>query len=428
MVGAPRLEQLGRAAAEAGDAHVRARSRPPLDERMRALDEERARRRAGATSRELRGPVAIGLALGAAAAAVLLWPASTAAPLTFAVGEPTVAGETGAWLVAPAARELPVGFSDGTRVKLAGGARVRVLDLTAHGARVAIERGSLRADVVPRSGNDWSVVGGPFEIHVTGTSFDAGWDPDAEVLRVTMHEGKVVVRAPCLPAERPLVAGESAALSCRAAKPDASAAALASRPSADAAGSSRSSPSQTTFAAPGGPPPAPSGAAGASADPAASAAEPPASFRDLSRRGDYKGALAAAEAEGFGALVERLSAAELLELGTTARLAGRSARAVEAYAGVRRRFGGSDAAATAAFHLGQLAFDGAHAYGEALRWFSAYLTDKPGGPLAGEALGRSMEAQHRLGDANAAKETARRYLARFPGGAHAALAESLIAP
>ena len=88
----------------------------------------------------------------------------------------------------------------------------------------------------------------------------------------------------------------------------------------------------------------------------------------------------------------------------------------------------ADAAVTAAFHLGQLAFDGAHAYADAHRWFTAYLAERPGGALASEALGRTMEAEQRLGDLAAARETARRYLARYPAGAHANLANSLVAP
>ena len=412
------LEALGRAVAGMGDAAVEARRRPPVDERLAAIHEALEGQRRARGNESLRGPVAIGLALGAAAAAVMFWPAP--APLTFAVGEPTVVGESGAWVVAPPAGTLPITFSDGTRLRLEGGSRVRVLGVTAHGARVAIERGGVGADVVPRAGNDWSVVGGPFEIHVTGTRFDAGWDPESEVLRVSMREGRVVVRAACLAQERALVAGESASLSCA--------------PPKEAVGPARVVPPMGTVvagvprAAGAFPASAPTATAVVAAEPATSAEAPRASWRELSQRGDYKGALAAAEGEDWGALCERLSAAELLELGTTARLAGRGARAVEAYSAVRRRFPGGDAAANAAFHLGQMAFDGAHAFAEAHRWFSAYLAERPGGALAAEALGRAMEAEQRLGDLAAARETAGKYLARYPAGAHAELARSLLAP
>jgi TolA-binding protein len=418
MAGNP-LAALGRAVAGMGDDAVDARRRPSVEDRLVGLRAARARRRAAGEA-SLRGPVTIGLSLGAVAAAVILWPAPE--PLTFAVGEPTTAGESGAWVVAPATGTVPLVFSDGTRVRLDGGARARVLGLSPRGARVAIERGGLRADVVPRAGNDWSFVGGPFEIHVTGTRFDAGWDPDSEVLHVTMREGRVVVRAACLDHERALVAGESASLSCGPPQE-------APRPERGAAPAAPAIPTAAARAAgpPGGaaPPAAsPSSAASEQAEPARGAA----SWRELARRGDYKGALAAAEAEDWGALCDSLSAADLLELGTTARLAGRGARAAEAYAAARRRFGGSDAAAQAAFHLGQMAFDGAHAFAEAHRWFSTYLAERPGGALAAEALGRAMEAEQRLGDLGAARETAGKYLARYPAGAHADLARSLLAP
>ncbi|APR87757.1 hypothetical protein A7982_13106 [Minicystis rosea] len=417
-----KLAALGRTIAALGDEAVEARARPPVEKRLSALRAERDRRSTARGQESLRRPIAIGLALGSIAAVAILWPA--AEPLTFAVGEPTLAGASGSWIVAPDAQALPIGFSDGTRVRLEGGARVRVIDVTAHGARVAIERGTVRADVVPRAGNDWSVVGGPFEIHVTGTSFDAGWDPEAEVLRVVMHEGRVIVRGACLDHDRALAAGESATLSCASSK-QARASGNGPAISADVprlAVPSARGPSVPSVTAP------PATTLHPQDEPATSAAAPPASWRELARRSDYKGALAAAEIEGFGALCESLSAAELLELGTTARLAARSAQAMEAYGAVRRRFGGSDAAANAAFHLGQLAFDGAHAFADAHRWFSTYLAERPGGPLAAEALGRKMEAEQRLGSLDAARETARTYLARYPGGAHAELAKSLMAP
>lgn len=419
MAVAPKLQALGRAIAGAGNAAVEARQRPPVEERLAAIHAELDRRGKARGGESLRAPVAIGLALGAAVAAVILWPARDPA-LTFAVGEPTIAGQSGAWLVAPAGQTLPIGFSDGSRLRLESSARVRILDVGPHGARVGIERGTLRADVVPRAGNAWSVVGGPFEIRVTGTSFDAGWDPDTEVLRVTLREGHVLIRAACLDHDRALAAGDAVTLSCAGAKPSATAPAL---PSADVAPAAR--PPGAAALRPFAPT---ASAEGPPLEPAPSAAAPRASWRDLSRAGDTKGALAAAEAEDWSALCTSLSAADLLELGTIARLAGHRGRAIEAYSAVRLRFSGGDAAASAAFHLGQLAFDGARAYADAHRWFAAYLAERPSGPLAGEALGRTMEAEQRLGDLPAARETARRYLARYPSGAHADLASSLVAP
>jgi TolA-binding protein len=419
---APRLdpEALGRAVAEVEDAALEGRPRPPTSERLARIHAALERRGArGPAAGSLRGPIAVGLALGALAAAVLLWPRPE--PLRFAVGEPGEPAVAGAWVAAPAGGATPIGFSDGTRILVGTGARARVVSVGPKGARILVERGSVRADVVPRPGNDWWVVGGPFEIHVTGTSFDARWDPDRDALTVTMLRGRVAVRGPCLPAERVLVEREAATLSCT--PPAAASSAAAAAPvvpietTASAAASALPSAPVTHAAA------APS----VVATPAASVAAAP-SWRDLSRASRYKEALATAEGDGFGRLCDALGATDLMELAAAARLGGRPARAVEAYQAARRRFPGSDTAATAAFHLGQLAFDGAHALAEGRRWFLVYLGERPSGALAAEALGRVMEAEQRLGDLTAARATAERYLARFPGGAHAALARSLLAP
>ncbi len=285
--------------------------------------------------------------------------------------------------------------------------------MTEHGARVVVERGSVRANVVPRRGNDWSVIGGPFEIHVTGTSFDAGWDPDREELHVAVRHGSVLVRGPCLPVARPLTGGQEATLSC--VPPE------ASRPAPSNPIAPRALASATAGTPAHAPAPAPPPTT-------ASTAAPPPSWRDLARAGAYKEAIAAAEAEGFDRLCDDLPAPDLMDLASTARLGGRAALAADAYTAVRRRFPGTDHAATAAFRLGQLAFDGAHAFAEARRWFLTYLAERPGGALEAEALGRTMESEQRLGDLPAARATAARYLARHPDGAHAALARSLLAP
>ncbi|HKO47581.1 MAG TPA: hypothetical protein VJV79_07655, partial [Polyangiaceae bacterium] len=154
----------------------------------------------------------------------------------------------------------------------------------------------------------------------------------------------------------------------------------------------------------------------------------PMGWRELSALGDYAGAFAAAEGQGFERLYETLSTSELLELASMARLAGRFERANAGYAAVRRRFAGSENAASAAFHLGQMAFDGSHDYRAARRFFAAYLGECQNCALAPEALGRRMEAERRQGELELARASARLYLERYPKGAHARLAESLQQP
>jgi ferric-dicitrate binding protein FerR (iron transport regulator) len=86
-------------------------------------------------------------------------------------------------------------FSDGTRVVLAGATAARVAARDARGAQVVIEQGHARFDVVHRAHTRWRVAAGPFEIAVTGTSFDVDWPAASRhTLVVDLHVGSVVVR------------------------------------------------------------------------------------------------------------------------------------------------------------------------------------------------------------------------------------------
>jgi TolA-binding protein len=408
------LSTLGRTLAAVQDDALQSRARPPLSATIAAIYQARARR-----ERRRRRWSRFGYGAGAAAlaAAVMLFVLRPRA-LEFKVDDAARIGQLGVLVTAPNSGARSLSFSDGSRVQLHAGAQARVVSSNEHGARVVIERGVVRADVVPRKNNDWSLFGGPFEIHVTGTSFDTGWDPQRQQLFVKMHEGHVLISAECLSRPRALSAGQSGTFSC---VPEPSAAPVREAPPG----------AQATL------PPVPVPAAVSvhselrpSASAVPSVVPPPRlpSWRELSLLGDYTGAFAAAEREGFERLCETLPTAELLELSNTARLAGHAERASAGYAAVRSRFAGSESAASAAFHLGQLAFDGSHDYRAARRYFAAYLAECRNCALAPEALGRRMEAEQRQGDLELARATARLYLERYPKGAHARLAESLKQP
>jgi TolA-binding protein len=237
----------------------------------------------------------------------------------------------------------------------------------------------------------------------------------------------VLIRSECLSAPHPLSKGESIALSCATQN-----SASDSRPTpAVAAASAAPAPALLTLSASARRLSAPTSSSAeptATSVPATPEAAQGPSWRDLARQGKYEAALNAVETTGFDEACRTLPADELLELGTAARLARRTERANAAYSAVRGRFAGSDSAATAAFHLGQIAFDSAGAYAEARKWFGIYLSERPAGGLATEALGRQMEAEQRMGDLIAARATASSYLSRYPLGAHARLAQSLLAP
>jgi hypothetical protein len=94
----------------------------------------------------------------------------------------------------------------------------------------------------------------------------------------------------------------------------------------------------------------------------------------------------------------------------------------EALLSVRRRFAGSHQAALAAYELGRTT-----PALEAAGWFEAYLAEQPSGSLAREASGRLLEAESLAHNEAATREVAKRYLARYPDGPHAALARRALA-
>jgi transmembrane sensor len=356
-------------------------------------------------------------AFAVAAAFVLLRP-RTPPPLTFSTGVDR--GEVGRWVAAPAGAALPVRFSDGSVLTLAPTARARVAAAGPDGAEIVLERGALTCSINHRDGTRWRVQVGPFSVAVTGTRFEVAWAPETETLRLRLDEGAVRLTGPLVEGTRVVHAGEVVELSLGP-RADRASPIASTEPTPPATSSS----SAALDATPEPPPPASTAPTGAVASATARAAAPNPSWRELAKAGKYEAALRSAE-EGFDTTLAGGDADEIVSLGDTARLAGDTARAKQAYLAARRRFPGSAAAAISALSLGRLAFDRDGAFAGAARWFETYLTEAPAGPLAREAAGRLIEAHERAGDRMAARAAARRYLARWPDGPHAAKARSLL--
>lgn len=314
--------------------------------------------------------------------------------LTFAVEGASHHGTVGAFIAAPPAGELPLSFSDGTRVVLAPSTRARVASISPKGARLLVESGRLHADVVHTGDAKWAVEAGPFEVRVTGTSFDVTWDPKDESIVVALSEGSVFVTGCTLGEGKRVARGEQLRVSCK--QPAIESAKQFAPPSSDPAAPSLTPEKLPDAPAVSAPKPVLSAPAPAAAPKTAAAAEP--------------------------------TAAELLAEADAARYAGEFARATDALLATRRRFGGTDAAAKAAFELGRIAFDARRDFVSAGDWFDLYLRERPNGALAREALGRALEARHRTGDVTQAERLAVRYLGAYPDGPHASLAKKIVAP
>ncbi len=357
--------------------------------------------------------------------------------LSFAVGSPPTQGTIGEWISASSEGPRVVRFSEGTTLTLAPSTKLRITETTAHGAGVLLEQGRVGASVV-HAGADthWALSAGPFNVRVTGTRFEAAWDPINETFEITMLEGAVVVRGPVLSSARELVAGEHLRISVRdgelalhtgpppappKAAPPAELAELA-QPREPAGAALPILPSATadaiTTAAPrSSAPPGP----GPIADGAASPLDREPSWRELASAGKYKEAFAATERVGFAQEIERASSTDLSTLADIARFAGRPSLAREALLAQRRRFG---ARGRSAFLIGKTAADQQGNAAEGVRWFETYLSEEPRGALAEQALGRIMELSKK--DSAGARSAAERYVASYPKGSYAALARSIL--
>lgn len=326
--------------------------------------------------------------LGAAAAL-------TAVVALFVVGWPREARAPA--LVVMGARYAPVSdaellrFGDGSEVTVKPGTVLSVLRVDARGASVVVERGSIFAAVARRPDARWSFNAGGFEVLVTGTAFDLGWDE--RELSIVMHEGSVEVTGPGIDTPRRVARGERAVFS--APSPDTTASAVP-RPV------ERRAPESSAFVP----------------EPAAAAE----SWQARAARGDHRGAF-----ETVAPRLERelasLDAASLVRLATVARLGGHPDAARQVSLTIRARFPGSPSAAEAAFSLGTMVFTSNGA--EAERWFRVALAESPGGGLAASARGRLLELAMRRGEARAAAEE---YLRHHPEGPHAALARTALVP
>lgn len=403
------------------------------DEELAAQDLEGARQRflevaAGGSSRP--GAARLGpararwiapaalVALAGACAALLLVLLPSSRSLSFAVG--SAQGQVGAWIAAGADAPLAVAFSDGTSLALDANARARVVAADARGARVLLEGGRLTAMVTHTATSAWNFDVGPFDVLVTGTRFELSWSPVSEELKLVLREGSVAVSGPLVGGRRTVAAGETLDVFCKEQRFELTRGELpAAAPPAPS--------SKRIDQAASEPAPAPTAASErAKVAKAADASPRPPSWRDLVAGDRYREAMTAAEAEGFDGLVARASAADLLMLADVARFSGKQDRAAAALTAARSRFAGSGEAAKAAFHLGRMAFDQRRSYAEAERWFLVYLEEQPGGSFAQEALGRVIECRESMGSASEAREAARRYLALYPAGPHAAHARDLL--
>lgn len=393
------LQRFGEAIAELQDEALAAR------EDLGAVRSRLLRR--PEPSRRSRGWLAfagVGLTAAAALLVFALRPAEPA-PLAFTLPDGS-AGGTGAFVSA----ETPesIAFGDGSSLELAAGSDLRFAEVDADGARVDLQRGHLRLDVVHRDeATRWAVQAGPFVVHVVGTRFAVGWDPETRAFELHMEEGRVELDGPDME-RRPVSAGETVQIAAPDERPelvhlelpaegegerDANEVAALAEPE-----SAEERPTRGRFE------------------------EASLDWRRLAREGRHRDAVRAAD---WDRLLATGEPGDLILLGDAARFAGQAERAEAAYQAIRVRHPEDPRAAQAAFFLGRLALArGDHA--GAAGHFEAAANEAPDGPFAAVAEGRRIEAYAAAGDDAAARRAARAYLGRWPEGAHATAARRVL--
>ena len=137
-----------------------------------------------------------------------------AAALEYSVGDEFRVAKVGDFISATGTDDLPLEFSDGTRVLSRPGARLRVARLRGTGADIVLEEGRVSFDVAPRPGNEWRVTSGPFAVLVTGTRFDVEWHAGTDRFVLDLFEGEAEL-AGCNSSETLAVhSGERVEASC----------------------------------------------------------------------------------------------------------------------------------------------------------------------------------------------------------------------
>jgi hypothetical protein len=375
---------------------------PPFDAaRSRVSFMRSVQERSASSSRS----AARGWAWGLAAAAAILMLVGTGALWRSYVGSRKSASlSPGAWLETKATEQLPMQFAEGTKVVVHSQSRVRVESVDPRGASMALEHGTVSANIVHRADTNWSFSAGPFRVRVTGTRLAITWDPATSEFDVHVDRGSVVVTGPLLQDGRTVRAGESCSVSVRQHRmevrrsaPEPQAEAIPHLEVRDLPVLDDSTETQT-----------PKGVA-------------VAHWQELERQGRYAEAVVAAQSAGLEPIYASGSASELMSLARAARLANKQAIATQALLRCRARFPNTKQAATAAFLLGRRAPPS-----EAARWFTTYLGEQPSGPLAREAAGRLIESYYHAGDSARTRQAASAYLAQYPSGPHAAFARSML--
>jgi hypothetical protein len=372
--------------------------------------------------------LALAATLAAAVLVIIAYrfvPTGRGTPLQYSV-EGTVAGTEGSITAGPDTKSW-LRFSDDSCIQLSALARLSVDGVEERGARITLIDGSIDVFVKPRSHAAWTFAAGPFRVKVKGTSFRLGYS--AEQQRMSLHMATGLVEVVGSRGRAIAVSGGEAielfADPTLAAAADVGSAAVEAplvdeRPAPVPAMQEKS----PVHGLRGGPAPeAPNRRAAMHVEPTAEL--PHLGWSQLLKQGRFADVIADAEERGLDTTLAQASAADLSVLADAARYTKHHDLARQVLLTIRSRFAGNEPGRDAAFFLGRLGESAPGQSEAALGWYETYLQEAPRGLYASEALAREMTLLAGK-DRGRATKLARQYLDRFPRGAQAELARSLL--
>lgn len=311
-----------------------------------------------------------------------------------------------------------LGFSDGSQVRLAKDAEVRLARLDPSRVDLALTKGSIHARVAAGTGRAWAVLAGPYRVQLVGTEFSVVWSSATGEIEVSVMAGRALVFGFELPPDG--LAVESGSHFARRDIPAPTTSPPRSAQQGSAGLDSAAAPTPVLEQA--GPAP--------SRTKASSAARPEAAdqgqdWKALASSQRYSDALAAARETGIDQLLASLGAVDLLLLANTARYAGDVAQARLTLHELRARFPRSPSATLAALVLAGIE-ERAKNPREAARWLRTFLAESPDGELSAGARARLLSILVRSGQTSEARRVAADYLRHHPSGPYASEARGVL--
>lgn len=270
----------------------------------------------------------------------------------------------------------------GSWIRASEDVRAVVVESSPERLEILLEEGRIEVEIVPGGVRRVEIETGLARITVVGTHFVVGRDADA--VQVSVSRGRVLVRGDLVPGRARIVtAGED--LTVREPLPVESPveAPLEEIPTE----ASHLPPRRAT------------------------------PWRDLADTGAYGEAWEALGTEGLDREMRSSSPADLLALADVARRSGHPEEAVAPLERLLSRFPDDPDAALGAFTLGRLRADALGQPARAAEAFELALGGHLPSSLLPDTLSRLALAYEAAGEHDAARRTAERYLASYPGGA-----------